>query len=151
MPDAQPPLGVPGAEGIPERAQIMGVDGHHADPQHVRLALRGHPGPLKALLEALVDRPQILAQPLADGGQPHRATGALEQGRPDGAFLLLDGLTDPRRRHMEPLGSTPEVQLLRKGQENLYVAQLHRDPAPFINPCVNHRCGIGRCSAPPPP
>ncbi len=128
VPQPDPPLGMPGAEGLPVRAQLVGVGGDHADAQQVGLALGGCPGPLQALLQAPVDRHQVLPQLLPGGRQPHVAAVALEQLDADAALLLLDGLADPCGRHVQPLGGPPEVQFLRQRQKDLDVAQFHGFP-----------------------
>ncbi|GGS67292.1 hypothetical protein GCM10010176_007520 [Nonomuraea spiralis] len=57
MLEAQPPLRVTQAEGVPVGAQVVGVDGQHADAQRAGDALSGQAGAFHAVLQRDVQGP----------------------------------------------------------------------------------------------
>ncbi|MNT44289.1 hypothetical protein D3C72_1808100 [compost metagenome] len=66
-------------------------------------------------------------------GQRHAAVGAHEQRRTHGTLQLADRLAQRRLRHMQPLGSTIEVQLFSNGDELLEQAGLdHCNATPRV-------------------
>jgi hypothetical protein len=120
------------AERLPVRVQFGDVEGHQADAQLCGDAAGRQLGPLHGVVQARVDRLQVVAELPADLGQAHRAAGAGEEFGADAPLLLLDGLADACLGDVQPLRGPAEVQLLGQHQEDLDVPQLHR-PRPFLD------------------
>lgn len=110
------------AEFGPVGAQCAGVERQQTDPQLCGLAAGCQLGAPQAVLELQVDRSQILPQLVADRGEPHAPIGSFEQQRANLPLLLLNRLSDARRRHPKSLGGAPEMQLLGQRQEDLDIS-----------------------------
>jgi len=78
--------------------------------------------------QLLVRGASFAAQPLAERGQPDPAAGAVHELSTQLVFELANGLADARRRQIEPLGGSPEVQLVGQGKEDAEIAELDRLP-----------------------
>ncbi len=55
---------------------------------------------------------------LACRGQRHAAAGAVDEALTQLVLQLAKALADPRLREPQPLSGAPEVELLRKGEED---------------------------------
>lgn len=120
-------VGVFGPEGFGHlEDEPAGGGADEPDPQCPADAAGGGHRPVAGVLDLLVGGPQLVAEAAADRGQLHAAAGALEQGRTDAPFQLLDRLADPGCGHVQPLGRPAEVQLVGEHQEDLDVPLLHR-------------------------
>ncbi|MDH6677283.1 hypothetical protein M2284_001481 [Rhodococcus sp. LBL1] len=146
LPDLHAARGVAGVEDVRDIEDELADRG--ADETHAQHAVESPPcrdRPGDSLSDLLIGRPQILLESSADRSQYHPSAGPLEQRGSDAALERFDGLTDPRRGHVQALGSAAEMQFLGQRQEYLDVAPLHAEP-PFVFPQVNDPCVNGRCS-----
>ncbi|MGW1552581.1 hypothetical protein [Streptomyces sp. NPDC002346] len=70
------------------------VERHHAEAEPAGDTAGGQPGAFQGLVQARIDRLQVVAQPAFDAGRAHSAAGALEQRGADAPFLFSDDLAD---------------------------------------------------------
>lgn len=124
--DVDHAVGVAGTEGVRGCQDEMTAPGRGvADVELTGDAAAGCCRRGQCLLDPLIADAEAVPQLCADGRQLHVAAGALEQFGADGAFLLLDGLTDAGSGDMQSVRGPAEVQLLRQRQEDLYLTQFH--------------------------
>nr|WP_237307614.1 MFS transporter [Streptomyces alboflavus] len=108
-----------------------------ADAQHVRDVPGGVDRLPQAGLEGAVGRQQVVVQPLSRRSEADVAAGALEQGRPDAAFHLADGLADPTGRQTQAVGGAAEMQLA-----TFLLVSGHFAAFTFISPVLQEVSGI---------
>jgi hypothetical protein len=108
------------------RDEVAGGGADEPDPRCSADAAGGRRRPVDGVVDLLIGGPQLVAEAATDRRQLHSAAGALEQGRADAPFQLLDRLADSGCGHVQPFRRPAEVQLVGERQEDLDVPLLHR-------------------------
>ena len=100
---------------------------HAADPERVAGAARA---PRRADGELHVGQhpARLLGEDAPRLGELHDPARPLEQLHPQLRLELSNRLRERRLRDVEPLGRSPEVELVAHGQEVAEVPELDRDP-----------------------
>jgi hypothetical protein len=123
-------VGVLGPESLGHlEDELAGGGADEPDPECPADAAGGRHRPVDGITDLLVGGPQLVSETATDRRHLHPAAGALEQGRADVPFQLLDRLTDPGGGHVEPLRRPAEVQLVHERQEDLDVPLVHQGSA----------------------
>jgi hypothetical protein len=103
---------------------VLGGRPDRGDPQHAELAATRATRLVECALRLRKRTPPLGQQHGTRGGECYSPAGPLEQQNTELALQRLDLLTQPGLGHMQPLGSTAEVQLFGDGDEVPQVPEL---------------------------